>query len=211
MSDITMLNFNQASGGGIVSDICLPFHSTYVHYKLFSLFLKGIPIIICIISFTILKLFVIICNHIRGTATWLFFDHNNILLKLQTTAFQILMLFFIPIISDIVQLLNCVYIMRGGEKIPVLFGDASHTCLEIWQYIPLLFLIMYVLPFCFALYVGSCFLQKNRYTSFSVMIIFPWSSIYYHFKDKYLNCEMHCDFRKFRRWPARVIPCSYSQ
>ena len=122
-----------ADGGLFATNICLPNHPTFITYTLLNLCVKTIPIAICFLMSSLLQLYTTIRNRILATppsSTQQHAGHQQAILKLRSTAFQILMLVALSISKDLVKLLNCVNIAKHGEVVPVLFGDAIIVCLQ---------------------------------------------------------------------------------
>ena len=144
ISGIAMFNIDKTETGGTGTfNICYPKGYSFVDKTLLNLWCNVAPIAICLLLLFPLKL--VSCS--RRSAS--FFNENNHAVIIIKTAFQLLTIFFIPISKGLVDLINCVQIIDEGRNTAVLYGEASVVCLQLWQYIPLLILILYILPFTF--------------------------------------------------------------
>ena len=142
--------------------ICHNKNFTSVEKKWLSLFACVFPIILSITIYIVAQLM----------------KQTKLKLKAQRSATQLITLTFIPIATNLFELVHCVSIYEDNVEIKVLFSQADIVCTQFWQYIIYGVIAVWIAPMVLTMCLAAEVCQVNGFDFLMYMLFLPPTTVY---------------------------------
>ena len=156
-------NEDSNTSTSIANNVCI-INFTNVHKRLLTLFVCLCPIVISALIYTVARVLM----------------KKELKLKAHKGATRLLMLTFIPIATNLFELVNCLTIHGDDGEINFLFIQADTVCPNWWQNIIYVVIAIWIVPMVLSMAIAADVLtDENEVDNGMLILLFPLSAMYF--------------------------------